>query len=166
MATHSATARIRNEDTRRQGRVSPFKFVVQPGEDAKQVAERELRARFARWLVEYPTIVELTVKALPKPKLGVKLNKQHDYVTLTATFADGVFRFTTSWGGSKVSGDFVGTPGATEVLSVAHQRRLQSGVPLKSVEELATAAQGCTLFSDFVANVRSLRTLAILEAVK
>ena len=49
---------------------------------------------------------------MPTAKVGAKLNVQHDYVMLTATFSDGTFRYTTARYSEKMSGSLVNSPSA------------------------------------------------------
>lgn len=72
-------------------------------------------ADITRWLdkAEQPFTAEGSAKffKLPIPKVGAKLNTQHDYLTLRATFADGTtLNLTTSRNGTKTSGSALDNP--------------------------------------------------------
>jgi|GEM_PF-6782751 len=97
------------------------------------------------------SIESLTVKPLPAPKLGAKLNKQHDYVSLRAVFLDGTITMTTSWGGLKASGDFVRHPDSDRLFDAAcaYEKRHKCNV-VGVMEALCADANSCHEFFAFV----------------
>lgn len=101
---------------------------------------------------KYPyTIDSLTVKPLPAPKLGAKLNKQHDYVSLRAVFLDGTITMTTSWGGLKSSGDFIRRPESDKLFdaALAYEKRTKKNV-VGVMDALCADANACKDFAAFV----------------
>lgn len=97
------------------------------------------------------TIESITIAKLPPVKLGAKLNNQHDYMTLTANFLDGTLRFTTSYGGFKVSGDFVGNPLGSQLMKKWSVLEKQPGKKIgEKMEELRKLASESKTMEEFM----------------
>ena len=108
---HSVTAIVIDSRGQR-ARTSKQKFFAEPNSsfvEKDKLAREKVSEIFCNPKAKNPNTIEsITITKLPPVKLGAKLNSQHEYISLTANFLDGTLRFTTSYGGYKISGDFHG----------------------------------------------------------
>lgn len=128
---------------------------VDPDASARETMEKYLakisgKAPFA--------IIGIEIKKLPEVKLGAKLNKQNNYITLRATFLDGELKLTSSWGGLKLSGDFVGNPATKELFSeiCAWEKRNLGANIARRMDDLCEVAQKSKTLVEFVEGTSKL----------
>lgn len=135
------------------------------GDEPVEATARTVVIKFLTSLHKKPkpfTIETLQVTALKPAKLGAKLNKQHDYISLKATFLDGSMTLTSSWGGIKLSGDFVGHPATKEIFdaSIVYEKRTKKNMA-SAMDPLLETAQSVKTFEEF--SLKAQGVLATLE---
>lgn len=94
--------------------------------------------------------LKMEIAALKAKKKSVKLNIQHDYMTLTADFPEGTFRLTTSRRGAKITGDFHRDVRVSKILKAAFD-----SIPAKFMSLLEGTAKSATTAEEFL-NTASL----------
>lgn len=144
-------------------RIQTQKIKFIGGDDPEKAGRATIETYLTQGRRNKPFEIEkVEVTKLKAPKLGAKLNKQHDYVTLTATFLDGTARITSSWGGFKVSGDFIRHPATDKLFaaSFAYEKRTKKNVA-GALEQLLPLANSSKEFTEFVKKTqKTLETLA------
>jgi len=149
LPTHHATGHFKDKGF--QVRTGKIKFHCPAGGDPQKHGEETI-AKYLSDPKPRPGIVmeRVDVKPLAPPKLGAKLNKQHDYVTLRATFPDGVLSMTSSWGGFKITGDFVSRPETRAIFQATQtwERKTKRNVAQK-MDDLLILAQASKTYPEF-----------------
>lgn len=149
MKTHSYTATLLNKG--QLFKAPTQKVTVKPGQDAEQVCREHLTQLCG---TKY-TIHTIKVSSLAnqKPiKKSVRLNEQHDYITLTATFPDGVARLTASRSGCKASGDLAVNRPTIQAFS----RLLRHHTPVAVMKALKELAERSPTGESFIASLLTL----------
>jgi hypothetical protein len=111
------------------------------------------RVECARRFPNY-TIESIVVKVAPVVKKSVKLNEQHDYLTLTAIFPDARVNITTSYGGKKVSGS---TSEGRAFLNAfaAYDKKANRGTTGEMMRRVAAMAIASATSEEFLATLET-----------
>lgn len=159
--THSVKGILLHKGQRVQ--TQKLKFHCPKGENPNAIARQTLTEYVSQIRSREPyTIQEFEIKELPAPKLGAKLNEQHDYVTLRATFLDGVLNMTTSFSGFKMSGDFINNPLTDQLFEKIRSWEKQEEMNVvKVMKDFLKEAQESKTLEEFVQ-----KASAILDKTK
>lgn len=147
-----------------RNRVRTEKIKFHPGEQPLEEAGRKVVENYlGQHKRKQPPVIEsVTVTVLKAPKLGAKLNNQHDYVSLRAVFLDGKLNLTTSWGGMKMSGDFLRRPESNILFDAAgaYEKRTKRNL-VGVMDELCNLAIANKDFASFC--TKAIETLKTFE---
>jgi len=128
---------------------STIKITVKPDQTVDEAVK-------ALILAKYPGADCSGVRATAiKPKAKkISVNPQHEYITLTAQYADGTIRFTVSWRGCKLSGD-IGADTDGKALLQRIDKLGKDKAPVDHIESLRAMAEKSNNKAEFIAAIHA-----------
>jgi len=148
--THSASLRFKSSKLQR---FVSAKVRLDAPSNAAAIAAGRANSAFAPHLVGVlDSDITVKIAKLPRPKVGVTLNEQHDYLTLTVVLPEGRLNLTVSRSGERMTGTLLKEPEAGPFFRrfnalIAAPKATPGGVMRDLAEKLKNATTPAEVFA-------------------